>query len=105
MAAVFPSPRSKKSATVRDFDADMNAMKFDAPTGSAIESWINAKVLIEGVRRAGRDLTREKLRAGLASIRGYELGELVINFSSAAPHVGTLPVKLGIIGPDLTLRV
>ncbi len=105
MAAVFPSQRSKKFAAVRDFHADMDAMKFDAPTGSAIESWINAKVLIEGVRRAGRDLTRDKLRAGLAGIRGYEVGELVINFSASAPYVGTLPVKLGVIGPDLTLRV
>lgn len=105
MASIFPSQKSKKFALVRDYYADMEAMKFEAPTGSAVESWVNARVLAEGVRRAGRDLNRDKLRAALASIRGFELGELVINFSAAAPHVGTLPVKLGVMGPDLTLRV
>lgn len=105
MATVFPSFKSKKFALIRDYQADMDAMKFEAPTGSAVESWINARVLIEGVRRAGRDLNRDKLRTALASIRGFELGELVINFSAAAPYVGTLPVKLGVMGPDLTLRV
>ena len=40
----------------------MDAMKFEAPTGPAGESGVNAKGLIEGVRRAGRDLTRDKLR-------------------------------------------
>jgi ABC-type branched-subunit amino acid transport system substrate-binding protein len=105
MASVFPSYKSKKFALIRDYQADMDALKFEAPTGSAVESWINARVLIEGVRRSGRDLSRDKLRASLASIRGFEVGELVINFSAAAPYVGTLPVKLGVMGPDLTLRV
>ena len=105
MANVFPNPKSKKYALVRDFNVDMEALKFDAPNGGAVESWVNAKVLIEGVRRAGRDLNRDKLRAALASIRGFEVGELMVNFSAVAPHVGTLPVKLGVIGPDFTLRV
>ncbi|MBX3619836.1 MAG: ABC transporter substrate-binding protein [Rhizobacter sp.] len=105
MASVFPSFKSRKFALIRDYYADMDAMKFDAPTGSAVESWINARVLIEGVRRAGRDLNRDKLRTALAGIRGFEVGELVINFSPTAPYVGTLPVKLGVMGADFTLRV
>jgi branched-chain amino acid transport system substrate-binding protein len=105
MASIFPSQKSKKFALIRDYQADMDAMKFVAPIGSAVESWINARVVIEGLRRAGRDLSRDKLRSSLASIRGFEVGELVINFSQAAPYVGTLPVKLGVIGPDFSLRV
>jgi branched-chain amino acid transport system substrate-binding protein len=105
MASIFPSFKAKKFALIRDHQADMDAMKFEAPTGSAVESWINARVLIEGLRRAGRDVNRDKLRTSLAAIRGFEVGELVINFSAAAPYVGTLPVKLGVMGPDLTLRV
>ncbi len=105
LAVVFPSQTSLKHALIRDYKADMDAMKFEAPSGSAVESWVNARVMIEGLKRAGRNLTRDKLRTSLASIRGFELRELVVNFTPAAPHVGTLPVKLGIIGPDLTLRV
>jgi branched-chain amino acid transport system substrate-binding protein len=105
MASIFPSFKAKKFALIREHQADMDAMNFVAPTGSAVESWINARVMIEGVRRAGRDLTRDKLRTALAGIRGLEVGELVINFSASAPYVGTLPVKLGVMGPDLTLRV
>jgi len=60
--------------------------------------------MAEGIRRAGRDITREKLRVALAGIRGFEVGEVVIDFGSASPYVGTSNVKLGVFGPDGVLR-
>jgi branched-chain amino acid transport system substrate-binding protein len=62
-------------------------------------------VMIEGLKRAGKDVNRDKLRTALASIRNMEIGELKIGFSNAAPYVGTLPVRMGVFGPDLTVRV
>ncbi|MDY0350590.1 MAG: ABC transporter substrate-binding protein [Desulfobulbaceae bacterium] len=38
------------------------------------EGYINAKVLVEGLRRAGRDITRENFIDAIDSIRKYSLG-------------------------------
>jgi ABC-type branched-subunit amino acid transport system substrate-binding protein len=103
-AMVFPNPKMKKFAIVREYDAAMAASNLQAATGSALESWINAQVMIEGVKRAGRDITRDKLRSALASMRGFEVGELNLTFTPAAPFVGSLPVKMGVYGADFTLR-
>lgn len=104
-AVVFPSAKSTKFVLVRNYQAALVAANLKSQSGSAMESWINAQVMIEGLKRAGKDVNRDKLRAGLASIRNMEIGELKIGFSSAAPYTGTLPVKMGIFGPDMTVRV
>ncbi len=103
-ASVFPGGNATKFAVVRAYKASLEAANQAAPLSLGLESWINAQVMAEGIRRAGRDITREKLRAGLASLRGFEVGEVVINFGNAGPYVGTSSVKLGIFGPDGILR-
>lgn len=45
-----------------------------ASTAVGLEGFINAKVLVEGLRRAGPDLDRERFIAGLETIRDYSLG-------------------------------
>lgn len=104
-AVVFPSAKATKFVLVRNYQAALAAASLKSASGSAMESWINAQVMIEGLKRAGKDVNRDKLRTALASIRNMEIGELKIGFSNAAPYVGTLPVKMGIFGPDLTVRV
>jgi len=44
------------------------------PTAVGLEGFINAKVLVEGLRRAGPDLDRERFIDGLESIKDYSLG-------------------------------
>lgn len=103
MASVFPSASVKKFALVRAYHASTEANGTpDLRLG--LESWINAQVIAEALRRAGRDVTRDKLRTALASIRNFEVGEVVISFTNAAPYVGTTAVKLGIFGSDGILR-
>ncbi len=103
MASVFPSASVKKFALVRAYLASIEAHGTpDLRLG--LESWVNAQVMAEALRRAGRDVTRDKLRAALAGLRNFEVGELTISFTSAAPYVGMTQVKLGIFGPDGILR-
>ncbi len=40
----------------------------------SLEGFINAKVIVEGLRRAGPRLTRHRFRQGLESLRDYDLG-------------------------------
>ena len=61
-----------------------------------IEGYVGAKVLVEGLRRAGPGATRKKLRDTLEQMRNYDLGELVISYSPTN-HVGTGFVDINII--------
>ena len=55
----------------------------DEPNFVGFESYLNAKVMVEGLRRAGRDLKREKFIDALESIENFSLGiGNPLNFSS-----------------------
>jgi branched-chain amino acid transport system substrate-binding protein len=45
-----------------------------------------ARTMVEGLRRSGRDLTREKLVAALESLNNVDLGGYRMNYSPAARH-------------------
>jgi ABC-type branched-subunit amino acid transport system substrate-binding protein len=46
----------------------------DRPNFVGLEGYINARVLVEGLRRAGRQLERESFVRAIESIRNYDLG-------------------------------
>lgn len=46
----------------------------DKPNSVGLEGYYNARILVEGLRRAGRELTREGFIKAIESIRDYELG-------------------------------
>lgn len=54
----------------------------DTPNFVGLESYVNAKVLVEGLKSAGRDLTRENFIDAIESIRDFSLGpDITISFS------------------------
>lgn len=55
----------------------------DQPNFVGLEGYINARVLVEGLRRAGPDLTREGFITAIESINEFSLGlDISISFSS-----------------------
>lgn len=54
----------------------------------SLEGYYNALVLVEGLRRAGRDLTREGLIAAIQSIQKFPLGEKTSLTFSPTDHQG-----------------
>lgn len=46
----------------------------ETPSFIGLEGFLNARILVEGLQRAGRDLTREGLVDAIESIRDYQLG-------------------------------
>jgi branched-chain amino acid transport system substrate-binding protein len=46
----------------------------DKPNSVGLEGYYNARILVEGLRRAGRDLTREAFIQAIESIHDYDLG-------------------------------
>ncbi len=62
----------------------------EAPTFVSLEGFVDAMVLVEGLKRAGKDLTREKFIAGIESIHEMNAGlgpKLILNYS-ASDHKG-----------------
>lgn len=65
-------------------------------SNAGMEGFMSAKVLVEGLRRAGADLTRERLVAALEGMRDYDLGGILISYS-AARHTGSSFVEMSIV--------
>ncbi|MFO7715638.1 ABC transporter substrate-binding protein [Desulfosarcina sp.] len=55
----------------------------DQPNFVSLEGYINARVLVEGLQRAGRELTRETFIDAIESIRNLDLG--IANLMSFSP--------------------
>ncbi|HHY59061.1 MAG TPA: ABC transporter substrate-binding protein [Clostridia bacterium] len=72
---VVPDPFDDSLPVVREFQA---AFRRHFPGEEfnyvALEGYINAKILVEALRRAGADLDREKLVQALESLSGYDVG-------------------------------
>lgn len=62
----------------------------EQPNFVSLEGFVDAMVLVEGLKRAGKDLTREELIHAIESIHGHDLGlgpQLKLNYS-AKEHKG-----------------
>jgi len=62
----------------------------EAPTFVSLEGFVDAMVLVEGLKRAGKDITREKFIAAIESIHEMDAGlgpRLILNYS-ASDHKG-----------------
>ena len=64
-----------------------------------LEGFAAAKVLVEGLRRAGPKPTREKIQAALEGMRKLDIGGLEVGYSPD-DHTGLDFADLSIIGTD-----
>ena len=98
MSIVVPNPFRTSTAVVRDYQAALRATAPDQVFSlGSLEAYINMRVLAEGLERAGRDPSQAKLRSALASIRNWDLGGFVVDYSGQAPHVGSRFIGMGIL--------
>jgi branched-chain amino acid transport system substrate-binding protein len=100
---VFPNERSGGSAMVREATELAKAAGINAVSPAMLEGYTGAKVLVEGLRRAGRNPTRASLQAGLESISKFDVGGLEITYSPS-DHTGLDFAELSMIGPDGSFR-
>ena len=96
---VFPNERSIASPLIKEILALAKAKNLTEVSPAMVEGYTTAKVLVEGLRRAGKDPSGEKVRAALEGIRGYDLGGLEVGYS-ASDHTGLDFVDLSIINKD-----
>jgi ABC-type branched-chain amino acid transport systems, periplasmic component len=94
---VFPNPKMTTTPIATEMLKLASAKPEFIVSHQAMEGYAAAKVLVEGLKRAGKNPTRESLIAGLDTIRGYDLGGLSISYSPT-DHTGIEYVELSIIG-------
>ncbi len=96
---VFPYERSGTYAFVRQAQDMARAAGFAKLTPQMLEGFSAAKVLVEGLRRAGKNPSREKIITALESIKKFDLGGLEVDYSPT-DHTGLDFADLSIIGKD-----
>lgn len=96
ISQVVPYPWNDIVPVVRDYQ------KIAAKPGSysyyGLEAYLTARTMVEGLRRAGRDLTRDKLVSTLETLSNIDLGGYRMNYSPTARY-GSRFVELTVIGP------
>jgi ABC-type branched-subunit amino acid transport system substrate-binding protein len=104
VAQVVPLPKNNTVPIVRECkDAWQKAGMKEEMTTTSLEACIAAKVLVEGIRKAGKDSTREALKKGLEELGHYDAGGIEIAFSPAS-HYGGKFVDLAVISANGELR-
>ena len=98
LTMIVPDPNRTRSLLVRDYQAAMRAKGFNDFSPGSLEAYVNARVLAEGLDRAGRDPTPARLRSSLASIRQWDMGGFVVDYSGQVPYVGSRYIDLGVLG-------
>jgi ABC-type branched-subunit amino acid transport system substrate-binding protein len=99
ISQVVPYPWVVSDAVVREYHESFVRAAQGTPSFTSLEGFISAKVLVEGLRRAGPQPTREKFIAAMESMRDYDVGGLTVSYSPA-DHGGSKYVDLTVIGKD-----
>ena len=100
ISQVVPFPWNLSARIVKEYQ-----QLLEASTGkqnysfTSLEGFIAAKVLVEGLKRTGNDLTREKFITAMEQIRDYDVGGFTVSFSPN-DHSGSRFVELTVIGKD-----
>lgn len=98
ISQVVPYPWSGTSRVVREFMA--MPQEFQPASGityTTLEGYLAARVLVQGLTRAGPQPSREKLVTALESMRPFDMGGFAVDYSGKA-HLGSSFVEVTIVG-------
>lgn len=95
ISQVVPPLSGNKFAMVRQY-RELLGDKVGEAHHASLEGYMAARVLVEALRRAGKDLTRTRLLAAFDGLRKYDLGDFFIDFSNGQ-HMGSNFVDLSIV--------
>jgi branched-chain amino acid transport system substrate-binding protein len=98
ISQVVPFPWDSSVPVVKEYLKLIKAENKE-PNYSSLEGFISAKVMVEGLRRAGNKPTREKLIAALETMDPYDVGGFKIAYSPT-DHRGSRFVDLTIISKE-----
>ncbi len=97
ISQVVPFPWGTAVPVVKEYQQLSKKAGFTDYNFSAMEGFLSAKVAVEGLRRAGRNLTREGYIAALEKMHDVDLGGFYVGYSPTN-RAGSKFVDLTIIG-------
>ncbi len=104
VSQVMPFPFSTTTAISREYlEAVAKAGPEATPNYSSMEGYLAAKVFAEGLRRAGRNPSRESLVSGLESIQNANFGGFRVDFNPK-DHVASHFVEVSMLTEDGKVR-
>jgi ABC-type branched-subunit amino acid transport system substrate-binding protein len=93
---VFPNPNMATSGIAVQMKKLSKESTPIAISHQAMEGFASAKVLVEGLKRAGKNPTRASFVTALNQLRDFDLGGLTVSYSPT-DHTGTEYVELSMI--------
>jgi ABC-type branched-subunit amino acid transport system substrate-binding protein len=98
VSQVVPFPADESIPVVKEYNDALRAagQHGDVSYGS-LEGFIAAKVFVEGLRKAGRELTRERFMFTLEGLGRLDLGGFVLEWGPGG-HPGSAFVDIAVIG-------
>ncbi|HZE59747.1 MAG TPA: ABC transporter substrate-binding protein [Burkholderiales bacterium] len=99
ISQVVPFPWGTAVPVVKEYQQLAKQAGYTDYNFSAMEGFLNAKVMVEALRRAGRNPTREGLVDALEKMQDVDLGGFYVSYSPKN-HAGSKFVDLTIIGSN-----
>ena len=96
ISQVVPYPWNDTISIVRDYQRLLDKQK-DKFSYYGLEGYITARLMTEALKKAGKDVTREKLVSTLEGLQNFDLGGFKINYS-ANSRQGSRYVELTVVG-------
>ena len=97
ISQVVPFPWGTAVPVVKDYQLLAKKAGFTDYNFSAMEGFLTAKVMVEALKRAGKNPTREGMVDALEAMRDVDLGGFYVSYSPTN-HAGSKFVDLTIIG-------
>lgn len=102
-ASIVPPPQAVRVPIVADYQRDRAEFGEKIDSYTTLEGYIASRVMVEGLRRAGKALTRDSFIAGLEGIGNTRFGDFPVEYS-AKNHNGSTFVDLEMYTRDGQLR-
>ncbi|MGE5640230.1 MAG: ABC transporter substrate-binding protein [Clostridia bacterium] len=99
ISQVVPFPWALSLPVVKEYQQLSKKAGFTDYNFGALEGFLTAKVMVEGLKRTGKDLTREKFIDAMEKMQDVDLGGFFVGYSPKN-HQGSKFVDLTIIAHD-----
>lgn len=98
----YPFKSSGRLAVQRDYHDAMQAIGNESFNYGTMEGYIDARVLVEGLRHAGATINRQTVQAGLESIGTMDLGGFAIGYAPQNHNASSF-VEMTVLGAGGTI--
>lgn len=96
ISQIVPIPSGLRVKVVYEYTEALKALGHGTPSFYGLEAFIEAKVLVEGLRRAGPRPSPASLVSALETMHDFDLGGYFVGYKPEA-HTGSLFVEIDVI--------